>query len=61
MSYCSNQGCFEERAVGGGYNFRDQLSHIIGHHDQLYRLIGHLDQLHIYKKIIRISQKNKEL
>ena len=46
---------------GGGNNFHDQLGHIAGHLDQLYCLVGHLDQLHKYKKIQRISQKDKEL
>ena len=62
------QGCFEERASGGGNYFYYQLGHIVCHLDQLNRLVGHLDQLqkyldqlHKYKKIQRISQKDKEL
>ena len=52
----------------GVKDFHDQLGHIVCHLDQLNRLVGHLDQLqkyldqlHKYKKIQRISQKDKEL
>ena len=54
--------------MGGGNDFHDQKGHIVCHLDQFNRLVGHLDQLHKYlkklhryKKIQRISQKDKEL
>ena len=45
----------------GGNDILDQISHIVGHVNQLYRFVGYLDQLYKYKKVQRISQKDKEL